>query len=268
MNKYILSNFIASLLVVFAFNHVLGQTEAKFQIIKTRGEIKLKKTNRLLKSKSTIYKSDSILFNSIEDRLLLINENQKLFIATPNDNLISYHLRLIKAKAKLRPGISNEVVSDLRKYFLNKVFLILGKEARISIDVEKYPLNEECFFYCRTYNHKNEQKLIQLSSEINQVIFSAEAFSNFDKTNELYYYSTGDGEINSEEICSFKLMLLDEIMLKNEIQIIIDAMVISSDKEKITNIQKYIFEIYGSPEESNLQNWLKNNFNLQSIKFR
>ena len=209
-------------------------------------------------------------FGSTDSRIIFISPEKELLMAIPNEDMSGYTTVPIRSKYNTRPGKILSYIAFV-KFLEGRDWLVLGDSVHLEVGKEEFPLSEDHFFFIR-YQLQGDSLPVnkRLSHQGQQVLFSKQGIFQVDDQpapidstygHQLFYYDALKPA--STLIHSIRLIFPDERRLRAEVAGIIRYLGIAYPKEeKIRAIQNYLFEVYGTPEKENLQEWLKRHFNL------
>ncbi|MBN2681675.1 MAG: hypothetical protein JXR58_04150 [Bacteroidales bacterium] len=264
-----MKTILTTLILVGIIGFSYGQTD--YKVIKVNGSITMKSSGKNLSTGTVFSDRENLLFGQPTAKAAVINPEKGRFVVTPenaND--------LTNSKSNFIPGLSNissrsgasslRNIVDMKNYFSGN-FMIFDSTT-IVINSPDFPIDENNFFYCRyKYNDEDVNKKLEYLGDT-VIIYKNELLSilgnpisSEDVTEmQLFYYQ--QNEKKSVLINSFNPVFAEK-SLKEEIQVIIDELSSKTFKEKYDAIVSYLNEFYGKPDESNLKNWLKTEFNLE-----
>ncbi len=257
---------------VFQFTLTTSFAQDKFTVIKVSGNIVIQSTGSVLNIGTAFSQNEDLLFKNVASRAAVINPQRGRFLLT-SDNLSEFkdsksNFLPSSGKVSARGGGAILNTNDLKNYFEGN-YVIFDK-IKIKISPAAYPMDEKKYFYIR-YSYKNEtinKKLVYISDTLiitkNELLtVDGKQIPNPEITEmKLMYMEEGEKYV-STPICVFTPVFPDLDQLKEEVKIIIDQMKNKTYNEKLCETSSYINEFYGKPEENNLKDWLKDNFNLK-----
>ncbi|MDD2278434.1 MAG: hypothetical protein PHD06_09965 [Bacteroidales bacterium] len=139
-------------------------------------------------------------------------------------------------------------VSDLRQYFGNDKFSIIGDAVTIPLDQQKYSLSDDKFivFYYRVDNNPVSKKIghdeQSLILEKDKLVTSSAGSVQGNEISNLAVYEYQMSSRSSQEITRFTLVFVDKNELVSEFNTIIPIL----KRQKMANddIKKYLIEYY------------------------
>ncbi|MEZ5045246.1 MAG: hypothetical protein R2828_35455 [Saprospiraceae bacterium] len=253
-------------LLILLLGYASPVAASTYQVIKVKGHIVNKRTGEQLITKSQFSSEDELTFLSDEDRLALIDEHKRSFIARPKNNEKGYSLQPIRSKLGTRPG---KILSYIEfvEYLNGRDFLILGGQATLEINATDLQPDETHFFYIR-YRLEGEAEPVnkKLPFQGNRVILSKQDLFTVDAQSvspakasnfQLFFYDSEQKK--SLKINDLRLVFPDEEGLTAEIEVIRSSFKASENQEGALKkaIENYLIEVYGVPEKGNLDRWLR-----------
>lgn len=175
---------------------------------------------------------------------LLTNEHQTL-TSMVKDAALPTKMRNLML-ARFNP--SETQVSDLRQYFGNDKFSIIGDAVTVPLNQQNYSLSDDKFivFYYRVDNNPvskkighNEQSLIL---EKDKLVTSSAGSVEGNEISNLAVYEYQMSSRSSHEITRFTLVFVDKNELINEFNTIIP--ILKRQKMADDDIKKYLIEYY------------------------
>ena len=246
--------------LLFISLNVIGQT--KYFIINVVGEIKNKETGQLIKKGDVIDKDDKLLFESKKGKLMLISENRdKFLIKKPkrvkeNEEFITSEIAMaVKSRAALvtRSGgaIEDAEIKDLKSYFGEDVFTIIGDSLNLPLNQNIYPLNADQFivFY---YNVDDKQvaKKIGYNDNVLQIdkskLIEGQEIDE-SEINNLTVYRYIKSSQETDFITEFSLSFVDSKSIIEEFKTLIPILQGQNlDRNGIKDYMKeYYYDFYG-----------------------
>lgn len=143
---------------------------------------------------------------------------------------------------------SETQVSDLRQYFGNDKFSIIGDAVTVPLDQQKYSLSDDKFivFYYRVDNNPVSKKIghddQSLILEKDKLVTSSAGSVQGNEITNLAVYEYQMSSRSSQEITRFTLVFVDKNELVSEFNTIIPIL----KRQKMANddIKKYLIEYY------------------------
>ena len=270
MKRISLLTILSLTLVLFVFAVSSEEEEKlnksdKFTVINVQGTILFVKSGERMKRGDIYVQGMPLNFKDEIARAAIMNKLQGRLVLTGNN----------RGKIKVLPAANNISsrsgailnVIDLKNHFTDRMLVI--NEAEVEISEEAFPMNDKTFFYL-TYQHNGEEIPKKLPFEGNKLILDKEEIYKIDgepipyeeKEMVLYYREDGAGT----KISEFTPVFPDETSLKEEISLLLELMGDESDNQKIEEVTAHLNEFYGKPQKSNLNNWLKEEFEIEKTK--
>ena len=256
-------------LLVFSF--ALFQAQAQnYKVIHVKGTIIAQSTKSNLERGVAFGEKEKFQYKSNDARAVVINTKEgKRFILKSSSADAGYHNANLTPSAgnisSRAGGLNNRL--DLRNHFDGE-YVILG-ELRVVINSNAFPMDKEHFFYIN-YLYKGESINKRLLFSGDTLIINKDSLLQVDGNpirNEditdmkLIYYSKVDGKVVPSVISStFYPVFPEETNLREEVEIVVDAMKEQSDNEIVNAITSYITEVYGKSDNDNVAQWYHANF--------
>ena len=234
----------------------------KYKVIKVDGKIIFETTKENMKIGDIFVSGVALNFQTPQSRAAVISSINGRFVLSPSE----------KGQTKILPAANNISsragalinMIDLQNHFTGK-FLVLD-DMKLELGKEAFPMDDNNFFYL-TYEYNGEQIRKKLNSEDNNLIIEkseifkidGEAIPVEEKEMTLYYRTDG----KSQKVNTFTPVFPDLDQLKLEVAIILEEFADKDDKTKIKEVNSYLNEFYGSPQNEDLAEWLKAEFSLQ-----
>ncbi len=262
---------VVAMLLAIAIN---GQAQESFIVTRTNGKVTSDKTGTHLKAGDILQPTDRITFDSFDSYVISIGQNMGRYMiklheppAPETIQQLSALVQDIAVPTKRRSLMAERyrpdetMVSDLRTYFGNDKFTIIGENVSVPINPQAYPIGENKFivFYYRVNNNPVSKKLGYDSSSI---LIERDKLMNTSAgvitQNEIPAVAVYLYEMNtktSEEITRFNLAFVDKETVTNEFMTIIPILV----KQKMgkDDIKKYLIEyfydFYGATDSKSIK---------------
>ena len=239
-----------------------------FTVVKIEGRVTNTRTGKVLKEKDQFLSSDSLIFDSENIVLVVVNKRAETYDLIPKKDLVSHYTGLSKERVGTRPGKFLNYLS-LTRFLKGRRYLILGGRSEIQVGEKEFPMNEDHFFYIQydwvgdtlPVNKKLDFRgdtLIIDKAEFLKVSGQPIPFKDA-KNFKLFYYDLEKTE--SLFINKMDLIFVDEGALKSEIQTIIESMEEKGCSKLFKGIDNYIIR-YGEPKISELKKWLLHHFGI------
>jgi len=263
MKKYFLALIVISLTVF--------QTQAQdYKVIHVNGTIVAQSTKSNLARGTAFGEKEKFQYKSDGARAVVINTKKgQRYILKGSPADAGYHNANLTPSAgnisSRAGGLNNRL--DLRNHFDGK-YVILG-ELKVVINSSAFPMDNDHFFYIN-YLYQGESINKRLSFNGDTLIINKDSLLRVDGKpirNEditemkLYYYSKVDGKVTPTVVSStFYPVFPEEAALKEEVEIVADAMKGQSDTEIVNAIASYITDVYGKSNKENVAHWYHANF--------
>lgn len=243
----------------------------KFTVIKISGNILVQSTGEALGIGKSFSQNDELLFKIPDSRAAVINPKRGRFLLTSNsvDEFKNSKSNFLPSTSNISArGVSDIFnIDDLKKVFEGN--FVIFDVLKIKINSTFFPMNEKKYFYIR-YNYKNETINKKLLFSKDTLLINKDYLLTIDgkqipnpeiKEMKLMYMEEGEKYV-STPICVFTPVFPDKTALKNEIKIILEQYKDKNYNEKFNEVNAFINEFYGNPEENGLKLWLKENFGI------
>lgn len=253
-------------LLLLLLSYASPTAASTYQVIKVKGHIVNKRTGEQLITKSQFSSEDALSFSSENDRLALIDEHKRSFIARPKNNEKGYILQPIRSKLGTRPG---KILSYIEfvEYLSGRDFLILGGQTTLEINAPDLQPDDKHFFYIR-YQLEGEADPInkRLPFQENHVVLSKKDLFTVDgqsvspvKASQFQLFFYDSEQKKSLKINDLQLVFPDEQVLTAEIEVIRSRFHASENQQHALKkaIENYLIEVYGVPEKGNLDRWFR-----------
>ena len=239
-----------------------------YKVIRINGTIVIQKSSTALIHGSVFNENDELEFKTTNARAAVINPGKGRFILMPNNNNIAY------AKANLTPSMSNissragGIINklDLTNYFSGNCVII--DKIELKINSKEYPMDENNFFFIR-YNYKEESIPKKLSFRNDTLIIDKSELFTVDgwpipnpNVYEMEILYRQEEQKTNVLINTFNPVFPENDELKREIEIILEAVETLTKAEKFNEVLSYINDMYGKPNNDNIEKWLDDNFKL------
>ncbi|MEM9919218.1 MAG: hypothetical protein AAF990_14040 [Bacteroidota bacterium] len=246
-----------------AFLKTAGQEkdEKTFTVFMMRGKIQNAYTREWLRPLSKFSSKDKLMFSAPTDRLGLVDQQQKSYIAKPASRLPGYHLKAIRGVWNTRPGKINSYF-DFRQYLDGKDFLILGDSVSIEVGRKEFPMDSRRFFIIQ-YHWKKEVINKRLDHSGNRLIIKRDKLYQVDgqaieasEVDDYAFYYYNDSIPESKRINRFTPIFPQKDSLLKEVQTLL-KIVDDAPRDTLQKmVENYLFEAYGVPEKNNLAWWM------------
>lgn len=263
--------FTAILLLAASINL---QAQDSFIVTRINGKVTNNKTGTLLKAGDVLQPSDRVTFDSFDSYVISIGQNMGRYMIKlhepPAPETIQQLTAMVKDVAvptkrrslmaeRYRPD--ETVVNDLRSYFGNDKFTVIGDIVSVPINNQAYPIDNNRFivFYYRVNNNPVSKKI---GYEENSLIIEKDKLLSTNAgvitQNEIpsvgvYLYEKNTR--TSEEITKFNLAFVDRETLTNEFLTIIP--ILQKQRMAKDDIKKYLIEyfydFYGSTDSRSIK---------------
>jgi hypothetical protein len=251
-------NIIVILLLTLGFT-ALAQDE--YNVTRVNGKVTNLKTGQEVSAGDVLNPGDQLLFESIDSYAIAIGSNMKRFqlkiheaegvkmqqmlTATVMESARPTTMRNLML-ARFNPN--EEEISDLKQYFGNDKFSIIGDAVDVTLSHKQYPLSDEKFivFYYRVDNNPVQKKIgfeeQKLLLEKEKLVTSSAGSISGNEIADLQVYEYETTTRTGKEITRFTLVFVDKETLKNEFYTIIP--ILKRQRMADPDIKKYLIEYY------------------------
>jgi hypothetical protein len=263
MKKSLLSFLVISLAIFQA-------SAQDYKVIHVNGTIEAQSTHANLARGTSFGEKEKFQYKSNDARAVVINTKKgERYILKGSVADAGYHNASLTPSAgnisSRAGGLNNRL--DLMNHFDGK-YVILG-ELKVVINSTAFPMDKNHFFYIN-YLYKGESINKRLSYNGDTLIINKDSLLRVDGKpirNEditemkLIYYSKENGKITPSVISStFYPVFPKEEELKQEVEIVTDAMKSKPEDEIVKAIASYIYDVYGKSNKENVAQWYQTNF--------
>jgi len=262
---------VLAMLLAIAVN---GQAQESFIVTRINGKVISDKTGTHLKAGDILQPTDRITFDSFDSYVISIGQNMGRYMiklheppAPETIQQLSALVQDIAVPTKRRSLMAERyrpdetMVSDLRTYFGNDKFTIIGENVSVPINPQAYPIDENKFivFYYRVNNNPVSKKIGYDSSSIlierDKLMNTSAGVITQNEIPSVAVYLYEMNTKTSEEITRFNLAFVDKETVTNEFMTIIPILV----KQKMgkDDIKKYLIEyfydFYGATDSKSIK---------------
>lgn len=249
---------IAVCLLLFGYT---VQAQSLFNVTRVQGKITNLKTGKELMAGDAISAEDQLLFESMDSYAIAIGDNMVRFQIKLQEGDHNAEQPMLTKTAKetakptkmrslmlIRFDPSEKEISDLKQYFGNDKFSIIGNSIDIPVSPKNYPLSDEKFivFYYKVDNKPVQKKIgfaeQSLILEKDKLTSSSAGTISGNEISNLAVYQFEKTSRSSQEITRFTLVFVDKEELKKEFYTIIP--ILKRQKMADPDIKKYLIEYY------------------------
>lgn len=269
-------SLIAIVLIMFGL-----QTYAQdsYTVTRINGKVINYKTGTELKAGDILQSTDKVTFDSFDSYIISISQNtgrymMKMHLPPSPETVqqLTVTVKEVAVPTKRRSLMAERYkpeekeVTDLKGYFGNEKFSVIGDKVLIPVSTGNYQIDENKFivFYYRVNNNPVSKKL---GYEQNALLVEKDKLlatnagsiaSNEIPSVAVYLYEKNTR--TSEEITKFDLVFVDQEALTNEFYTILPIL----RRQKMSNddIKKYLieyyFDFYGATDSKSIKQFVDN----------
>ncbi|MDX9847022.1 MAG: hypothetical protein RBT74_08580 [Tenuifilaceae bacterium] len=249
-------------IVVLVLTLTLGvQAQDVYNVTRVNGKITNLKTGQDVVAGDVLLSDEFLLFESLDSYAIAIADNMgryqikiqatqisgdpQMLTSTVKDAAVPTRMRNLMV-ARFNP--EEQEVSDLRQYFGNDKFSVIGDAVNVPLNNQKYPLSDDKFivFYYRVDNQPISKKIGHeqhaLILEKDKLFSSSAGSINGNEISNLAVYEYENSTKRGNEITRFTLVFVDKQELLNEFHTIIP--ILKRQKMGDDEIKKYLIEYY------------------------
>lgn len=252
-----------------------AQAQDIYNVTRVNGQITNLKSGQVVVAGDVLNADDVLLFESFDSYAIAIgSSNGRFQIKIQTQPEVEYQMLTSTAKDAATPtkmrnlmlarfNPSETEVSDLRQYFGNDKFSIIGDVVNVPLDRQKYQLSDDKFivFYYRVDNNPVSKKIGHdqhtLFVEKDKLVTSSLGNIEGSEINNLAVYEYETSTRRSNEITRFTLVFVDKNELVNEFRTIIP--ILKRQRMADDDIKKYLIEyyydFYGATDSKTIDNF-------------
>lgn len=246
---------------MFVFLGFEVQAQDLFHVTRVSGKITNLKSGQDVVAGDALSPEDVLLFESLDSYAIAIGSSMGRFqikiqdIAVANDHqMLTSTVKDAAVPTKMRNLMlarfdpSQSEITDLRQYFGNDKFSIIGDAITVPLDQQKYPLSDDKFivFYYRVDNNPVSKKIGHnqqtLLVERDKLVTSSVGEIQGNEISNLAVYEYETSTRSSQEITRFTLVFVDKEELVAEFRTIIP--ILKRQRMAEDEIKKYLIEYY------------------------
>jgi hypothetical protein len=255
-----MKSFSFTLIILF-FIGLSAQAQEIYHVTRVSGSITNLKTGQLVSAGDALNPDDHLLFESLDSYAITIGENMNRYLLKLTEMEVAVDHRMLTSSVKevatptkmrnlmlARFDPNQSEINDLKQYFGNDKFSIIGDAVDVQLDQQKYPLSDDKFivFYYRVDNNPISKKIGHqeqtLVLEKDKLITSSAGFITGNEISNLAVYEYERSTNKSYEITKFTLVFVDKDELQNEFYTIIP--ILKRQRMADDDIKKYLIEYY------------------------
>jgi len=250
------------------------QAQESFIVTRINGVVTNNKTGTQLKAGDVLQPSDKVTFDSFDSYVISIGQNMGRYMiklheppAPETIQQLSAMVKDIAVPTKRRSLMAERyrpdetAVSDLRSYFGNDKFTIIGDNIAVPINPQSYPIDENKFvvFYYRVNNNPVSKKIgydnTTLFIERDKLVNTNAGVITQNEIPSVAVYLYERNTKTSEEITKFNLAFVDKETVTNEFMTIIPILVKQKmGKDEIKKyLIEYFYDFYGATDSRSIK---------------
>jgi len=248
-------------LAILLFIGYSANAQDMYHVTRVNGELTNLSTGKIVEAGDALSSDDLILFESMESYAIAIGSSMGRFQIKIQDHHIDdqkQRLALTAKEAALPTKMRNLMlarfdpnqteVSDLRQYFGNDKFSIIGDTVNVPLSEQKYPLSDDKFivFYYKVDNNPVSKKIGHQQQTLvvdrDALVKSSVGAIDGNEITDLAVYEYEMSSRSGNEITRFTLVFVDKDELVNEFNTIIP--ILKRQRMSDEDIKKYLIEYY------------------------
>jgi hypothetical protein len=252
-----------------------AQAQNAYDVTRVNGKITNLKTGQDVVAGDVLNEEDVLLFESLDSYAIAIGSSMGRFqIKLQTQFEVDYQMLTSAVKDAAAPtkmrnlmlarfDPSETEVSDLRQYFGNDKFSIIGDVVNVPLSRQKYPLSDDKFivFYYRVDNSPVSKKIGHdqqtLLVERDKLVATSLGTIEGSEIANLAVYEYETSTRRSNEITRFTLVFVDKNELVSEFRTIIP--ILKRQRMADDDIKKYLIEyyydFYGATDSKTIDNF-------------
>lgn len=249
------------LLVLFLGLGAQSQSQDIYHVTRVNGKITNLKTGQDVTAGDALNPEDVLLFESLDSYAIAIGSSMGRFQIKIQDLEVTGEQQMLTSSTKdaavptrmrnlmlARFDPSQSEVSDLRQYFGNDKFSIIGDAITVPLSEQKYPLSDDKFivFYYKVDNNPVSKKIghHQQTLVVDREALAKSSVGAIDgnEITDLAVYEYEMSSRSGNEITRFTLVFVDKEELVNEFNTIIP--ILKRQRMSDDDIKKYLIEYY------------------------
>jgi hypothetical protein len=268
------------ILLFLCFYTSLVFSQQEFLVTATKGVLKKGGSDQLIKPGDRLKPTDQVIFASPNAAAELVSSSTGRYVlkqkrAAPNGGfspikaLMTDYLQLSKGHMSTRGGsLCNPI--DFINYFTKDTLLVIGDTCTITLCNTFFIMTDTSYFIV-LYNYQGDTIYKKLEYNNNKLKFIRSSLYRVDGKlidpskvgdHELYFYHQNRDQ--GEKICDLKLCFVssDELIHTIKMYLVSTKNEKLKPDEKMADIKSLIHDLYGTPDNQLLTEWLKKNIIL------
>lgn len=267
-----LFNLTFALVILLGFS---SQAQELYLVTRVNGEITILSSGDKVAAGQTLSPDEFLLFESLESYAIAIDDQMHRFqikmkadmvngdpqlTSTVKDAAVPTKMRNLML-ARFNPD--EQEVTDLRQYFGNDRFSVIGDAVNVPLSNQKYPLSDDKFivFYYRVDDKPVSKKIGHdqhtLILEKDKLFTSSAGAIDGNEISNLAVYEYENTTKRGNEITRFTLVFVDKQELLNEFNTIIPILKRQnmSDNEIKKYLIEYYYDFYGATDSKTIDSF-------------
>ena len=267
-----LFNLTFALVILLGFS---SQAQELYHVTRVNGEITILSSGDKVAAGQTLSPDEFLLFESLERYAIAIDDQMHRFqikmkadmvngdpqlTSTVKDAAVPTKMRNLML-ARFNPD--EQEVTDLRQYFGNDRFSVIGDAVNVPLSNQKYPLSDDKFivFYYRVDDKPVSKKIGHdqhtLILEKDKLFTSSAGAIDGNEISNLAVYEYENTTKRGNEITRFTLVFVDKQELLNEFNTIIPILKRQnmSDNEIKKYLIEYYYDFYGATDSKTIDSF-------------
>ncbi|MDY0201742.1 MAG: hypothetical protein RBR40_12225 [Tenuifilaceae bacterium] len=264
------------IIALFLLLSINTHAQNVYNVTRVNGNVTILGSGKDVVAGDVLSPDEFLLFESLESYLIVIGDELNRFQIKIQESQLSADPQMLTSTVKdaakptrmrnlmlARFDPSEQVVSDLRQYFGNDKFSVIGDAVNVPLNDKNYPLTDDKFivFYYKVDNSPvskkigHDQQTLHLQKD--QLFTSSVGSVSGNEISNLAVYEYENSTKRGNEITRFTLVFVDKDELVSEFNTIIPIL----KRQKMGNdeIKKYLIEyyydFYGATDSKTIDNF-------------
>lgn len=240
-----------------------------YYVIHLNGQILNEKTKKDLRIGDKLDSKDKVKFKTDDSKAVLMNSQRGRFVieakAGQTEKEMTAYLNTIimPLKNNIQLSVRSTQVSDLKAFFGNENFAIIGEEMLVELDIKNYPIKSDKMFLFRYLTQNGDTVERPIRTDRSWLAFNKNDLFRDDKFSQnqavqIWYFDIYENKYDM--LASFKLQFLNENELLQELSASVELLKNSNltDQELKYELITIVSDLYGKTDPNYLDNWLTN----------